>query len=681
MSFCTSPYCESSILLYNNAVKSLLFACAALLAGLMVQSLFSLAAARANRFGPLVMFEQGLRQRALFVFSAKFFTLGRFLVLTYSVFYLMAGFYGTMLWSLDAPGYVLRESSKALTDFAHPLLDQRDYIITVTATPTNLASLEHDLARRFSVNLVDLGLNITLAGTVAQGQPRVVSPTQPGIAARIWLDPEGFSVSPDSSFMLMTKTTENGTLVGLRSCDSQPLKGTEMWYWNCTFDNTFAQQQLSTVAVRPEVHWDDESDLAYDSRYIRPNRLDNLWASYGQGVGTAVMKQVFTVTKSNRRHTFLQTVLRSTMLATAVSRFPTSEIIDFLRRSYTTNTTTQDLPIFTLLTRSILLAQSQNTSFTFGFTEGRSNLSTTQTAWEYLTAESNRLPLYSTLRFSTTTITLLHSETLTHIPAPLITTCAANFMNLAYGGQPPSDTDCYVGESDIPAVSSKKPQTAPRFFGQVDTSAVVIITGLGDGRSDRSATALDQTVMEWVSSPSVDRRINELLAARAFAVSVDPRMVVVTLAEAMAAASWLQMTFVIAVAVLAPLAAVALSRWAGDPWGHTLLWNLVVGLRGPEPRVWEGRGFWGWLVRLMLGGDLLRMPDLGLRVDPETGVGVVEIEGTAVVLEEKKQSLVLGGEEQPLVLGKKNGPAVLVQEENPIVVGSDGNAVEVKPSS
>ncbi len=319
------------------------------------------------------------------------------------------------------------------------------------------------------------------------------------------------------------------------------------------------------------------------------------------------------------------------------------------------------LSFFTLLTRSILLAQSQNTSFTFGLTEGLSNLSTTQTAWEYLTAESNRLPLYSTLRFSTTTVTLLHSETLTRIPAPLITTCAASFMNLAYGGQPPSDTDCYVGESDIPAAtSSKTPQTASRFFGQVDTSAVVILTGLGDGRSDRSATALDQTVMEWVSSPTVDARINELLAARAFAVSVDPRLVVVTLAEAMAAASWLQMTFVIAVAVLAPLAVVALSTWAGDPWGHTLLWNLVVGLRGPEPPVWEGRGFWGWLVRLMLGGDLLRMPDLRLRVDPETGVGVVEFEGTAVVLEEK---------EQPLVLGEEDGPAVLVQEENPIVVG------------
>jgi hypothetical protein len=65
------------------------------------------------------------------------------------------------------------------------------------------------------------------------------------------------------------------------------------------------------------------------------------------------------------------------------------------------------------------------------------------------------------------------------------------------------------------------------------------------------------------------------------------------------------------------------------------------------------------------------MPDLGLRVDPETGVGLVEIEGTAVVLEEK---------EQPLVLGNGDGPAVLVQEKNPIVVGKDGTAVEVKPS-
>ena len=46
------------------------------------------------------------------------------------------------------------------------------------------------------------------------------------------------------------------------------------------------------------------------------------------------------------------------------------------------------------------------------------------------------------------------------------------------------------------------------------------------------------------------------------------------------------------------------------------------------------------------------MPVLGLRVDPETGMGVVEIEGTAVVLEE---------EERPLILGEEDGPAVLVQ--------------------
>lgn len=663
MSFCTSPYCESKIPLYNNAIKSILFGCAALLAGAVVQSLFSLSAARANRFGPLVMFEQGLRQRALFVFSRKFFTAARFLVLAFSVFGLMASFYGTMLWSLDAPGYVLRESSKTLADFDNPLLDQRDYIMALTATPTNLASLERDLPRRLTANLVKPGLNITLEGTVAQARPWVVSPTQPGIPARIWLDREGFSVSPDTSFMLMTKTTENGTVVGLRSCYPQLLMDTEAWYWNCTFDNTFAQRQLFAVAVRPEVHWDDESDLAFDSRYIRPNRLENIWASYGQGVGTALMKQVFTVTKSNRRHTFLQTVLRSTMLTSPVSRFPASEIIDFLRRSYTTNTTKQDLPLFTFLTRSILQAQSQNNSFTFGITEG-TNISTTQSAWEYLTSESNQLPLYSTLRFSKTTITLLYSETLTHIPKPFITTCAANFMNLAYGGQPPSDTDCYVGESDLPATSpTKTPKTAPRFFGQVDTSAVFILTGLGNGRSDRSANALDQTVMEWVSTPAVDARINELLAARAFAVSVDPRLVQVTLAEAMAAASWLQMTFVIAVAVVAVLAAVALSTWAGEAWGHSLLWNLVVGLKGADPKVLEGRGFWGWLVRLALGGDLLRMPDLGLRVDPETGVGVVEMEGIALVLAE---------EERPLVFGEEDGPAVLVQDSNPSQVKPPG---------
>ncbi|KAK3897774.1 hypothetical protein C8A05DRAFT_38652 [Staphylotrichum tortipilum] len=53
-------------------------------------------------------------------------------------------------------------------------------------------------------------------------------------------------------------------------------------------------------------------------------------------------------------------------------------------------------------------------------------------------------------------------------------------------------TDCDVGEGAIPATGA----TTARFFGQADMAAVLVLVGLGDGRSNVSAAALDQTVLE-----------------------------------------------------------------------------------------------------------------------------------------------------------------------------------------
>ncbi len=197
-----------------------------------------------------------------------------------------------------------------------------------------------------------------------------------------------------------------------------------------------SDRKLADIAGKPEIHWDDASDLAHDSRYIRPDRLENLWASYGEGVATAMMKQVFTVTKGNRRHTFLETVLRATLLTTPASPLAATEIDDLVRRSFSTNMTLQQFPLLSAVSRFIGLAQAQNKSFTAGLIVG-DGVTAGQASWEYLTFENNKLPVYSTLRFSRTDITLISSETLpaSRVPAPFHNqTCAAKFMNLAYGG-------------------------------------------------------------------------------------------------------------------------------------------------------------------------------------------------------------------------------------------------------
>ncbi|KAK3897775.1 hypothetical protein C8A05DRAFT_38653 [Staphylotrichum tortipilum] len=161
-------------------------------------------------FTPFLMFAESLRQRALFVSSRR---------------------------SLDARGYVLRELTQTLTEFEHPFLDERDYAMALRITPNNLASLERDLARHLSVNLVKPLTDLTLAGRLREATLRLS-------AQRNHARAPGYS------------WTRRG--------------------WNCTFGNGFTDRKLTGIAGKPEIHWDNASDLARNSRYILPDRFENL---------------------------------------------------------------------------------------------------------------------------------------------------------------------------------------------------------------------------------------------------------------------------------------------------------------------------------------------------------------------------------------------------------------------
>ncbi len=246
----THPFLVSSVPLYNNAIKSILFSLARLLARTAVQSFFALWAARAGLFTAFLMFDQGWRQRGLFVWARGVLTHSGILVIAFSLMLLQSDFYGTALWALDCPGYVLHRSGGILADLDRPLRDDRDYITILHATPDNLASLASDLAGRVTGNLFKPSMNATLAGLIALGQPSVVSPTQSGTGPRVWLDRSGLSVSPDSLYMLPFIYSESGKIIGATDCAPLALD-TGGSRWNCTFNNTFASPSCRSAPAGP----------------------------------------------------------------------------------------------------------------------------------------------------------------------------------------------------------------------------------------------------------------------------------------------------------------------------------------------------------------------------------------------------------------------------------------------
>ena len=274
-----------------------------------------------------------------------------------------------------------------------------------------------------------------------------------------------------------------------------------------------------------------------------------------------MMKQMFTITKGTRRHTFIETTFRTTMLTVPSVPFSSYELTDILKRTWSTNITEQQAPLLTRLSNSIQSAQSNDKSFLFG-TNDAHNVTTTQVTWEYLTPEVGGEAAYSLLRITLTNITVVRSENIPVAPTPFAL-CDAAYSNVAYGGVV-TGTDCILAKLGRPK----------QFFGQVDTSAVLILNGLGDGRSNLSATALDETIYEWASMNS--ERMNDLLLARGYIVSIDPSLVTVERGVLKPAISYLQMFLCLLALVLFGIAWLSLRLLTTSHWSSSLLLNILA---------------------------------------------------------------------------------------------------------
>lgn len=522
------------------------------------------------------MFAEDYIQRCLFM-SSRGFSRASLVVLSFSILNILASFYGTLLWAVDSPGYIFRESNVSVAEYESLRNKDPPYIVQLRLESDVLENKEATLSQTVGSDLFQPGLNYTLTGEVLRGTPEITAPTrQEGIGARIWLDDDGFSISPDSYAMLPASTTMNGEEFPEGSCTYFD-RGVAAW--NCTYNNTFSQSILERVIGIPEVHWEDTSDLKLDSKYIRPNRVDNIWASLGTGGGSAVMMQVFTLTKGTRRHTFVESVLRVSMLTSPGIPFDVKEVDDLVRRTWSANETERKDPLIDKIVSSMMRAQNENLSYQFGVNSADNfNLTVLQSSWGHLTVVSpnDGRDLYSLVSITSTNITLIRSETIRSPPSPLEECDRRSFQNEAFGGKV-TQTDC---------AASKIADNSNVFFGQVDTAAVLIAYGLGNSRSNLSLESFDDDVLSWTANMSAT--VESLLVARAYIVSVDPALVTISIEKLIVAMSGLQLLLSILAVILAGIAWLALSFFANPYWSNTFLASVIYTTSewsGKKPRL------------------------------------------------------------------------------------------------
>ncbi|EKJ73074.1 hypothetical protein FPSE_06687 [Fusarium pseudograminearum CS3096] len=554
-------FIKSSVPVYHNAVKSIIFKCAELLMGIFIYKLFSLIAARSNQFTSYLMFTEDYIQRTLYI-SSRGLSRAGLVVLAFSLLNIVLSLYGTLLWALDAPGYIFKATEATIADYADQRNDNPPYIVQLSLDPSRIDDTTQRLSQIIGSDLFHPGLNYTLTGKVSNkdGAPEVVpqqtGPIAPG--ARVWLDDDGLSVSIDVSLIYSANPSLDD-----ESYVVNTTTGKDYNVWENTFNNVFSNEFIATVAGKPEVHWDTASDRIVDSRYILPNRYDNIWFSFGGGGGSGLMNQVFTVTKGKRRHTFFQSTFKTTMLTTSGIDFAKKEVSDLVERAGHLDQDDKRLLPSGRIIDNMMNAQRKNMSYHYGLnTVSNSKRSTLQNTWGFYTSTSNGRSMFSLIRITSTNMTLIRSENISKAPEPEEKCEKANSQDEAYGGQP-GRSDC-LGQEAV---------DDPRFFGLVDTAAVMIAHDLGNGRSNLSSESLDNNALTWIRDNADS--MESLLTSRAYSVSIDPSLVFISVDKLIVAMSYLQLALSCLALLMAIVLWLALMIFADAHWASSLLANLI----------------------------------------------------------------------------------------------------------
>jgi len=523
MTSINDPFLASTVPIGHSAAKNVIFRAATVVLQFVVYRFLSFIAYKVNDYTSFLMFAEDTIQKTYFA-TARGLNKQTILILSFVVFTAAAGFYDTLLWGLDFPGYMKRMKTVSAAQLTTSMVRSPSYITILDDPLHNITQVNVDDA--FGARLYSAGVNFTLPGVVKPSPPSIVPPTAPlsrVISPRIWLDSEGLSVGVDHEIMLTWNKT---TYCGRSTLNSNHQA------WNCDIPNADATHIFGWTMGMPKIWWDIPRRPDH-SEYLWPERTDNPWVSLGAGTDTAVLKQVFSVTKGATRHTFLQTTFKATSAAFTPSYIQDGELSDLVRRTWGGNMGRSLTPDLQTVTSLVLGAKNNESSITIGnFLQEPYSVASISTE---LYNVPNTVPgsrFYTYFRFTSTNITLVRSE---GISTPLISTSSCNEPHtiISTGG--------VIRKHDC--VGTNK--TGSHLFGQIDLSSAVIIMNdlLGNGGANTSSKALDETGLSWYNNNA--EKIERLLYSRGLILSGNRADVQVAVYSNEVAISGLQLVLVV----------------------------------------------------------------------------------------------------------------------------------------
>jgi hypothetical protein len=531
-----------------------------------IYKVFSLIACKKKAFTPYLMFAEDVVQKVLFMRHSPV-TGHCVLLLSFITLFASAGVYDTFLWYLDTPGFVMRQSLVNAETVTQQLLPQPAAVVLHTAAPGNVTALNDDaqLAAVFGGNLFRAGINFSLRGAVLErGKPQISVP-----ALRYMADPNprirphnaDFSVSVDGS----------------GDCQQRPA-GRARVAWGCQFPNRHAAATLRDVsALSPRVHWGQAPGYRPRNSYEPsrpPHDSDSSWANTAalSGGGTVLMKQLFSVSKGRRRHTFVHTVVKATVRAdfhnsssSAVDeRAAASSVADLLIRAWDPATVQANASYIAEAAQAAAYALAHNASFRQGaVVELGPTLQQDSVELLHVGARSTYV------RVSSVNVTLVRSDTL---PAPVEPVGPCSHYNQTLSLYGPSTVS---GCQSVYSGDNGQGPTNHQFLGRVDMAAVFVLNGfLGSSDAANSTGALNADALAWLRKHGA--RLDDLLLARGYIAAVDPSLVTIAVSSARPGMSYLQLLLVALAGAVALLSYAIVSKFTTGHYKSSLLANLVA---------------------------------------------------------------------------------------------------------
>lgn len=566
-------FITSTIQLPANAVKSILFTFSALLVQLAVSNFFSLIAFRYDAFTSYLIFSEPLPQQLIYILRRR-----SFLVLSFLVLFTAGGLWATMLWGLDHPGYLLHPHRVTVDTLANHRRLLPPYTMMSQSPTGNVSAL--NLVADLGIGLFE-GINVTLTDQVAAGQPQIaqtpkwkqyyngenpmtIGSQSPG--ARIFLDDEGWSVGIDT-------TAQSVQSWGCASMYPTVVDAN----WVCEIDYTnntrIGADYFQAPFAIPYMWW-SAMNGRLDYVTITAERGSNPWDSLGTGGDTAMMKMVFSATRGNRKHTFMVSAMKTTLLAFGNAQIQMADVRDLVKRTWRAGESAE------LQTQDLDAIGAAIGKPDMGLALGRQHsdgYKVTTRNYQYQSIMDQDITIFSEFQILDANITLINSETVQQPPTPF-EPCDTWYQNIVYGG-------VLVG-SDC-ALAYRTDGRTGVFEGETDTMVVFILAGtLGKRRATTSADALNQDAWRWTQDNN--NAIEALVLSRAYIISGNPGSVAVDVSVLRPAVSILQLFLVLLPALAFILSWGVVLGWVESHFQSSLFSNLVAtthdGYNGARPK-------------------------------------------------------------------------------------------------